>query len=138
MATGDDNDIWFREDDFSITVGHHGNGSKTMTLAGEFDLSTAAVLREKLAAPEMRNAGGVLVDLTRVTFLDSTTIGLLVGACKRIRSTGAAFSVRCEQQGIALRVLQISGLTDFLEVSGTRRRQTRSRVTHTRSVNRAV
>lgn len=59
----------------------------------------------------------VKVDLTRVTFLGSTGIGLLVAACKRIRSTGGAFSMRCGD-GMALGVLQISGLVEFLEVEG--------------------
>lgn len=42
-------------------------------------------------------------------------IGLLVALCKRIRSTRGAFSVQCGE-GIALKVLQVSGLIDFLEV----------------------
>jgi anti-sigma B factor antagonist len=84
-------------------------------LAGELDLATAPQLRECLARPEVLDSPVVCVDLGNVTFLGSTGIGLLVAACKRVRSTGGAFSVRCRDE-MVLQVLQIMGLVDFLEV----------------------
>jgi anti-sigma B factor antagonist len=84
-------------------------------LAGELDLATAPQLRECLAQPEILDSPAVRVDLTDVAFLGSTGIGLLVTVCKRVRSTGGAFSVRCGD-GMALQVLEIAGLIDFLEV----------------------
>jgi anti-sigma B factor antagonist len=115
MAIQGDNDNWFREDDFSIHVSKRVDGSVKLMLAGEFDLSTAADLRAHLARPDVLGAKKVQVDLGRVTFLDSSSIGVLVAACKHVRSAGGAFGLICDD-GPALRVLQISGLVDYFGV----------------------
>ena len=116
MATQSDNDTWFLLDDFSTTVvTEDGDGSILVDLAGEFDLSTLPDLRECLVSPEALDAGRVKVDLTRVTFLDSLSVELLASAGNAVRETGGTFSTRCGE-GIALRVLEISGLVDFFEL----------------------
>ena len=115
MAVQGDNDNWFRKDDFSTHVSEGVDGSITVMLAGEFDLSTAADLRACLVRPDVLGATQMQVDLTRVTFLDSSSIGVLVAACKHVRRSGGAFAVICDD-GPALRVLQISGLIDYFGV----------------------
>ena len=115
MAIQGDNDSWFRKDDFSTHVSEGDDGSLKVILAGEFDLSTAADLRACLVRPDVVGAKQIQVDLRRVTFLDSSSIGVLVAACKHVRSTGGAFEVICDE-GPALRVLQISGLIDYFGV----------------------
>ena len=116
MAAQGDNDNWFREADFSTQVRDSGDGTTEVILAGEFDLSTASDLRECLVRPEVLEAKRVQIDLADVTFLDSSSIGLLIATCKRVRSGGAAFAVTCGS-GPALRVLQISGLEAYFEVT---------------------
>ena len=88
-----------------------------MSLAGELDLSTAGALREVLALPEVFNAAAVRVDLTKVEFLGSTGIGVLVSACKRIKDSGGSFSVICGRSELR-HVLEISGLLEYLHVEG--------------------
>lgn len=56
MALQSNSDNWFRQDDFSAKVSRDDDGTSIVTLAGEFDLSTAAELRECLAAPEVLDA----------------------------------------------------------------------------------
>jgi len=118
MAIQGDNDIWFRQDDFSAVVSPDGDGSVVVSLRGEFDLSTAADLRECLVHSEVVKATNVQIDMTGVTFLDSSNIGLLIAACKRTRSSGGAFSVTCGD-GVPRRVLEISGLVEYLQVRPT-------------------
>jgi anti-sigma B factor antagonist len=84
-------------------------------LAGELDLSTAPRLREVLVQTEVIDSLAVEIDLTAVEYLDSTSIGLLVVTCKRIRSAGGQFSLRCDE-GIVYRVLEVTGLIDLLNV----------------------
>jgi anti-sigma B factor antagonist len=115
MATQGDNDKGFRLDGCSATVSRDGDRSVTVNLAGEFDLATAADLRECLVQSEVIDVERVRVDLAAVTFCDSSSIGLLVTACKRVRSAGGAFSVHCGES-VARRVLEISGLIDFFGV----------------------
>ena len=91
------------------------DGRTVVMLAGEIDIATAGTLREVLVLPEVLNAPSVRLDLTEVAFLGSPGIGLLVSACKRIRNAGGSFSMICKQ-GEAQRVLEISGLLEYLNV----------------------
>ncbi|MCU1586863.1 MAG: anti-sigma-factor antagonist [Frankiales bacterium] len=83
-----------------------------VTPLGELDLAAADELREALE--EACNGSRlVLVDLAGVTFLDSTTIGVLVGASKRCTEAGKEFQV-INAWGICLKVLRLTGLTGLM------------------------
>jgi anti-sigma B factor antagonist len=108
-------DNWLRQDDFSAKVTRGEDGLVIVSLAGQFDLSTAEDLRESLVSPEVLGAPRVRVDLSEVTFLDSSGIGLLVSACKRVRSAGGTFSAS-SGGGPARRILEVAGLIEYLHV----------------------
>ena len=93
------------------------DGATEVSLTGELDLSTAGALREVLVLPEVLSAPTVRVDLTKVDFLGSTGVGVLVSACKRIKASGGTFSVICDQNE-SWRVLELSGLLEYLHVEG--------------------
>ena len=94
------------------------DGAALVTLAGELDLSRAEELREQLVHPEVLRAHAVRLDLSRVSFLDSVIIGVIVTACKRVRAAESSFSVVCELEGIARKVFEIDGLVEYLQVEG--------------------
>jgi anti-sigma B factor antagonist len=75
---------------------------------GELDLRAHAALREALL-----DACGaerpVVVDLARVTFVDSSAIGLVVSAAKRCRKQGLELRV-VNAGGQPLRVLRLTGV----------------------------
>ena len=100
--------------DFTAEV-RDEDGATVVTLAGEIDVYSAGTLREVLVLPEVLNAPTVRLDLSKVEFLGPTGIGLLVSACKRIKSSGGTLSVVCGQSE-ARRVLEISGLFEYLGV----------------------
>jgi anti-sigma B factor antagonist len=60
---------------------------------GQADLHTAPALREALS--EAIESGGkvVVVDLSGVTFVDSMTLGVLLGAVKRLRQRGGELRI---------------------------------------------
>jgi anti-sigma B factor antagonist len=74
----------------------------TVVLSGEIDLSTAGRVREALIAISHGGEHNVVVDMTNVTFIDSTGLSALVAPLKRFRSMGGQ---------IARKVLEITGLT---------------------------
>ncbi len=104
-----------RPADFTAEVRDH-DGTTVLILAGEIDLSSAGALWEVLVLPEVLNAPAVRVDLTKVEFLGSTGVGLLVSACKRIRDSGGTFSVICSLSA-TWRILEMSGLLKCLDVT---------------------
>jgi anti-sigma B factor antagonist len=60
---------------------------------GQADIHTAPALREALS--EAIESGGkvVVVDLSGVTFVDSMTLGVLLGAVKRLRQRGGELRI---------------------------------------------
>lgn len=84
----------------------------TVFVAGEVDYGTASQLRSSLV--DLAHDGvDAVVDLTGVTFIDSTGLSVLVQTKQRFESTGNRLSVTGAQPRVA-RVLELSGLTDYL------------------------
>jgi anti-sigma B factor antagonist len=103
---------------FSVDIAQNKT-STVVSFWGELDVMTALDIRDAFFEPRVVSAPHVTVDLTQATFLDSTAMGLIVAGCRRIRREGAAFSVTCGG-GMVRRVLEVSGLIEFLEVETPR------------------
>jgi anti-sigma B factor antagonist len=73
---------------FEVDVEDRGAGVQVLTIVGDADLYTVPQLRERLLAAVEAGATTLVVDLTRTTFIDSTTLGALIGAVKRLRPVG--------------------------------------------------
>jgi anti-sigma B factor antagonist len=87
-------------------------------VAGEIELNNAARLRTELRNVCETAACRVVVDMSRVTFIDSTGIGVLVGALKRTREHDGSFALVCPQPRVR-RVFEITGLLQALPLSAT-------------------
>jgi anti-sigma B factor antagonist len=82
-------------DALTITVRSEG-GAVIAAVTGEIDLSTVAQLRERLF--ELADNGGTLiVDLNRVTFIDSAGLGALVGTARRVAKHGGSLHAVCSR-----------------------------------------
>jgi anti-sigma B factor antagonist len=60
-----------------------------------------------------------VVDLTGVAFMDSTALGTLVGAVRRVREVGGEFRIVLPESP-ARRIFEITGLEDVLDVHPSR------------------
>ncbi|MGN8247366.1 STAS domain-containing protein [Cellulomonas soli] len=63
-------------------------GREVVTVSGEIDVSSADALRDRLRLLVDEGRTDLVVDLTAVSFMDSTGLGLLVGTLKRVRLAG--------------------------------------------------
>ena len=90
----------------------------TMTIAagGELDMCAAAALGDALEQGVEAPVRRVVLDLGEATFVDSTTIGTLIGASRRLRDCGRRLYVRCTNRNI-LRTFEIVGLEREIPVS---------------------
>jgi anti-sigma B factor antagonist len=86
-----------------------------VTLAGEVDLSTAPALRERLASLIDGGASSIVVDLRQVSFMDSTGLGVLMGAHLRVRERAGELRL-VAGEGPVLRVLTLAKLTEVFPV----------------------
>ncbi len=86
-----------------------------LEVGGEIDVYTAPRLRERLI--ELVGAGQkhVVVDLGRVDFLDSTGLGVLVGAHRRLRAGDGSLSLVCPHDRL-LKIFRITGLDSVFDI----------------------
>jgi anti-sigma B factor antagonist len=81
---------------------------------GELDLAGHATFRDALLSA--CTAGSqVVLDLARVTFVDSSALGLIVGAAKRCRERGAELRV-VNPSASVLRVLRLTGVHQLVPI----------------------
>lgn len=91
--------------------------ASVVEVGGEVELHSASQLRDELIHASESENPCVVVDLSRVTFIDSTGLGVLVGALKRVRERGA-LSLVCPQRAVK-RVFEITGLTQVFPIYDT-------------------
>jgi anti-anti-sigma factor len=87
------------------------DGATTVVVArGELDLACRDELRRVLTDV----AGTVVVDLERVTFLDSSCIGVLAGAAQRLHEDDGDLRIR-RPADVPRRALEITGLAGWID-----------------------
>jgi anti-sigma B factor antagonist len=84
-------------------------GAHVVILSGELDSSNAALLRERVASIPAHPAPALIFDLTRLRFMDSAGIAVLISATSRASSV----SLR-NPSPIIRRVLETTGLSGVL------------------------
>ncbi|MDF1706183.1 MAG: STAS domain-containing protein [Aeromicrobium sp.] len=89
-------------------------GHVLFTLDGDIDIETARHLRAELIAGLPSGDERVVVDLSKVDFMDSSGLGALVGAWKIVRENGA-FRV-AGANSVVHRVLTITGMENVFEI----------------------
>jgi anti-sigma B factor antagonist len=90
-----------------------------VAVRGEIDLFTAPELKSALADAIESGRTRIVVDLTDTTFLDSTALGVLIGAVKRLRSRDGRLTIVNVDENIA-KTFEITGLDQIFPISGTR------------------
>jgi anti-sigma B factor antagonist len=85
-------------------------------VAGEIDVATAPQLRESLHRVIARGEATIVLDLLDVSFLDSTALGVLVGALKRCRELGGDLHVVVTDPRI-MKIFEITGLTKVFPIA---------------------
>lgn len=100
--------------EFRLDTAGPAGDCAVLRVAGEVDLSTAPMLRERFR--ELAAAGTVhlIADLGRVDFLDCTGLGALVGGLRRLREDDGSLALVVTTPPI-LRIFQMTGLTKALD-----------------------
>lgn len=88
-------------------------------LGGEVDLYTAPEFKERMVQVIDGGKKQVVVDLSKATFIDSTTLGVLVGGVKRLRPVGGSLALVCSDQNI-LKIFEITGLDRVFPIHNSR------------------
>ncbi|HEV8682206.1 MAG TPA: STAS domain-containing protein [Actinomycetota bacterium] len=99
-----------------LSLGSRTEGGWTVVdVKGEVDLFTAPKLREHIVGLVEDDERRIIVNLEDVEFMDSTGLGVLVGALKRLKEKDGHLALVCPQ-GSVLRVLTVTGLNKVFAI----------------------
>jgi anti-sigma B factor antagonist len=101
----------------SVTRVESRDGATIVALGGELDLYNAHEVREALLSSIAESPERVVVDLTDVTFIDSTALGVLIEARTRLENRRAFLLAAPGME--TRRALEISGLDRHFAVHDT-------------------
>jgi anti-sigma B factor antagonist len=114
-------------EDLPVTVEAPTASCRVVVPFGEIDAHTAPALRtailSQLDIPETEQ---LVVDLSRTSFLDSSALGVLIGALKRVRESGGQFDVVLPPSPVR-RIFEITALDRVLDLHETREEALASR-----------
>lgn len=99
----------------SIESTTDSQGATTLLVCGEVDVSNASELRDAVDAALSAGPSSLVVDISQTPYIDSTGIGVLVGAAHRCADAGCALSVARPQRNVA-RVLALLGVGADLNI----------------------
>jgi anti-anti-sigma factor len=104
-----------RVDEFGFLEVHsQRDGDRhVIALTGEFDLNEVARVNRELRRAEATDARQIVLDLTGLTFMDSSGIRLIVEAQARSRAAGNRLMLTCGP-GPVQRLFDLTDLTDRL------------------------
>lgn len=98
---------WFEIQD-SVSAGRH-----ELVLSGELDLASADRLKATLEGICSGATGAVTIDLSRVSFIDSTGLHALLAAQKLCEEHGCAFSLTPGPPAVQ-RLFELTGVLEVL------------------------
>ena len=105
---------------FSIDLPTPMRGVAIVAVAGEIDVASAPAFEDALAAAVRdRDQAGVCVDLTDVTFMDSSGLSALVRAVERHKRLGSSLAVATSDSRITT-LFEVSRLDHVLRLYPTR------------------
>lgn len=94
------------------------DGFHVVAATGELDVYTAPLLEEALGESIDKRQFRLVVDLSGVSFLDSTGLGLLVKALKWTREHDGALRIVVSAERI-LKVFRVTGLDTVMKIYPT-------------------
>jgi anti-sigma B factor antagonist len=95
--------------EFSIEDRRIGGETHVVAVKGEIDLFTAPDFKQRVAAPIDAGMSRVIVDLSETTFIDSSSLGVLIGAHRRLKLHGGTLAIVYANESIA-KTFRITGL----------------------------
>jgi anti-sigma B factor antagonist len=95
--------------DFTINDRQVDGDTHVVAVTGEIDLFTAPEFKQRVSAPIDAGRSNIVVDLSETTFIDSSSLGVLIGAHRRLKLRGGTLVVVCDNESI-VKTFRITGL----------------------------
>jgi anti-sigma B factor antagonist len=95
--------------EFAIEDRRIGDDTHVVAVTGEIDLFTAPEFKQRMSTPIEDGVERVIVDLSATTFIDSSSLGVLIGAHRRLKQRRGTLVVVCDNDAI-VKTFKITGL----------------------------
>ena len=105
--------------EFRITSEKSSDGAAIVAVTGEADLYTAPELKERLIETIEAGTVKLVVDFSETTFIDSTALGVLIGAMKRLAPKEGQVSLVITDRSVR-KVFEITKLDTLFPIYTTR------------------
>jgi anti-sigma B factor antagonist len=103
---------------FSLSSERLDDGTYIVSLGGEVDLYTAPELKQELHRLVGAGATRLVIDMSETTFIDSTTLGVLLSVVKRVRPEGGTVVLVCPDRNVR-RIFEITLLDRVFAIVDT-------------------
>lgn len=101
--------------EFAVIAQPGTEGVSTVMVQGEVDVYTAPRLKEEIHGCIDAGCTRLVVDLSGVAYMDSSGLGVLIGALKRVREEGGDLILSAPNPRIA-RIMDVTGLARIFNV----------------------
>jgi len=100
----------------------HGDDVVILVVGGEIDYAASPQLKRRIAEHIDAGARGLILDLSTATFIDSTAIGVLVGAVMKLHELGGgSLAVVCTEDNERVQqIFEIAGVDSLIALHRTR------------------
>jgi len=105
--------------DFALRDEAVDEHTHVVALSGEVDAVTAPHLGRRLLGLARQGKTDVVVDLSKVTFMDSTGLGVILNALRQLTSRQRRLVLVCPTERV-MRPFEIAGLAGHLKIFRTR------------------
>jgi anti-sigma B factor antagonist len=101
--------------EFGIEHRRLSGDTHVVAVTGEVDIFTAPEFKHQVMMAIAAGAERLVVDLTGTSFIDSSSLGVLIGAHRRLTAGGGRLLVACNREAI-VKTFKITGLDSVFEV----------------------
>jgi anti-sigma B factor antagonist len=95
--------------EFAIEDRRLGDDTHVVAVTGEIYLFTAPEFKQRMSQPIEDGIDRLIVDLSGTTFIDSSSLGVLIGAHRRLKQRRGTLVVVCDNETI-VKTFKITGL----------------------------
>jgi anti-sigma B factor antagonist len=104
--------------DFSVKTKRLGDTRYVVGVTGEVDMHSGREFKRALLALVENGGRELVIDLTDVSFIDSTFLNTVVNAQARLNGTGQPITIVCPNRGLA-RLFELTGLDRMFTICRT-------------------
>ncbi|MGO8669900.1 MAG: STAS domain-containing protein [Capsulimonadaceae bacterium] len=102
----------------SISTQRLNDTSTVLAVEGEVDVYSSPQLKQEIVSEAQAGTKHLFIDLSKVEYLDSTCLGVLIGGLKRLRELDGNVVLVGPGSRI-LRIFEITGLDKIFDISPT-------------------